>query len=100
MKLVNDGLNDILISNKTESKQIKKLKYYADSKCTHCDKCEKNCHENCDCSFSFYSGICPIFTFWTNICEKCGCQKICHKQDNYYYTYETVTITNHIDTEE
>ena len=100
MKLVNDGLNDILISNKTESKQIKKLKYYADSKCTHCDKCEKNCHENCDCSFSFYSGICPIFTFWTNICEKCGCEKIRHKQDNYYYTYETVTITKDIDTEE
>lgn len=37
MKHVNDGINDILMKKQTESKQIKKLKYYADSKCTHCD---------------------------------------------------------------
>ena len=98
MKHVNDGLNDILMSNKTESKQIKKLKYYADSKCTHCDTCEKNCHESCDCSFSFL-GRCTIFTFWSKKCEKCGCQKDCHKQDYYYYTYETVTIAKDIDIE-
>ena len=53
MRHVNDGLNNLLMNNDTESKQIKKLKYYADSKCTHCDSCEKNCHETCDCSFSF-----------------------------------------------
>ena len=96
MKHVNDGINDILMKNQTESKQIKKLKYYADSKCTHCDSCEKNCHETCDCHFAFL-GRCKIFTFWTKRCEECGCHKDSHKQDNYYYTYETVTIAKDID---
>ena len=96
MKHVNDGINDILMKNQTESKQIKKLKYYADSKCTHCDSCEKNCHEACHCHFAFL-GRCKIFTFWTKRCEECGCHKDSHKQDNYYYTYETVTIAKDID---
>lgn len=96
MKHVNDGINDILMKNQTESKQIKKLKYYADSKCTHCDSCEKNCHETCDCHFAFL-GRCKIFTFWTKRCEECRCHKDSHKQDNSYYTYETVTIAKDID---
>ena len=96
MRHVNDGLNNLLMNNDTESKQIKKLKYYADSKCTHCDSCEKNCHETCDCSFSFL-GRCTVFTFWSKKCEKCGCSKDCHKQDYYYYTYETVTIAKEKD---
>ena len=96
MRHVNDGLNNLLMDNNTESKQIKKLKYYADSKCTHCDSCEKNCHETCDCSFSFL-GRCTVFTFWSKKCEKCGCSKEYHKQDHYYYTYETVTIAKEKD---
>ena len=56
----------------------------------------KNCYETCDCHFVFL-GRCKIFTFWTKRCEECGCHKDSHKQDNYYYTYETVTIAKDID---
>lgn len=93
LRMLNDRLNSNLINlnQQTESKQIKKLKYYENSKCTHCDNCEKNCHGTCDCSFQFL-GRCKIFTFWSKKCEECGCQKASHKQDNYYYTFETVTI--------
>jgi len=26
--------------------------------------------------------------------EKCGCKNVSHKQDNYYYTFETIIIAN------
>ena len=100
MKKLNEEINNNLISlnSQTESKQIKKLKYCESSKCTHCESCEKNCHETCDCSFSFL-GRCKIFTFWEKKCEECGCNKDRHKQDYYYYSIETVTIAKKNDDE-
>ena len=93
MRRLNEELNDKInnLNNQTESKQIKKLKYSSDNKYTHCQSCEKNCHDPCDCSFKFL-GRCTIYTFWAKKCEVCGCDKEQHQQDNYYYTYETVTI--------
>lgn len=40
-----DGLNNLLMDNNTEFKQIQELKYYTDNKYTNCDTCEKKCHE-------------------------------------------------------
>ena len=93
MKELNENFDNIMsnLNNQTESKTIRKLKY-SDSTCTHCDYCEKNCHDPCDCSFTFL-GRCTIFTFWRKICKKCGCPKDRHKQDNYYYIFETITMT-------
>ena len=92
MKKLNENFDNIIynLNNQTESKTIKKLKY-CDSTCTHCDYCEKNCHDPCDCSFTFL-GRCTIFTFWGRICEKCGCTIFRHKQDKLYYTFETITM--------
>jgi len=93
MKELNENFDNMMnnLNNQTESKTIKKLKYCDSDKCTHCNSCEKNCHNPCDCSFKFL-GRCKKFTFWTKKCEECGCLKECHKQDNYYYVYETVTL--------
>ena len=93
MKELNENFDNIMsnLNNQIESKTIRKLKY-CDSTCTHCDYCEKNCHDPCDCSFTFF-GRCTIFTFWGRICKKCGCPKDSHKQDNYYYIFETITMT-------
>ena len=43
MRLINNGLNNYLIDNNTEYKQIKWSKYYADSKFTYSYTWEKNC---------------------------------------------------------
>ena len=43
MRLINNGLNNYLIDNNTEYKQIKWSKYYADSKFTYSYIWEKNC---------------------------------------------------------
>ena len=92
MKELNEELNNKIsnLNNQTESKTIKKLKY-CDSTCTHCGYCEKNCHNPCDCAFAIF-GRCTIFSFFGKECEKCGCEKKRHKQDNLYYTFETITM--------
>jgi hypothetical protein len=92
MKELNEELNNKIsnLNNQTESKTIKKLNY-CDSKCTHCDYCEKNCHYPCDCAFAFF-GRCTIFSFFGRECEMCGCEKESHKQDNLYYIFETITM--------
>ena len=87
------------LSNQTESKTIKKLKCYNHDICTHCNSCETNCHNPCDCSFKIL-GRCKIFTFFEKKCEKCGCDKDRHKQDNYYYTFETITIAKNTSEEQ
>jgi len=78
------------LDNQVEEKKVKKLTYFEDTKCTHCDICENNCHEICDCFFSFIFHRCKIFTFFGKRCEICGCQKEDHKQDHYYYKYQKV----------
>ena len=78
------------LDNQVEEKKVKKLTYFEDTKCTHCDICENNCHEICDCFFSFLFHRCKIFTFFGKRCEICGCQKEEHKQDHYYYKYQKV----------
>ena len=93
---LNNKINDL--NNQTESKKIKKLKYCSDSKCTHCDTCEKNCHDPCDCHFGFL-GRCHVFTFFSKKCDSCGCDKDSHRQDNYYYTIETVTMAKNTNEE-
>ena len=100
MKKLNENFDNIMsnLNNQTESKTIKKLKY-CDSTCTHCDYCEKNCHNPCDCSFQVF-GRCTKFTFWGKKCEECGCDKDRHKQDNYYYTFETITIAKNTSEEQ
>ena len=100
MRSLNDNLNNKMnnLSSQTESKEIKKLKYCESSKATHCDRCEANCHTTCDCAFSSL-GRCTVFTWWTQICEKCKHPKSCHKNDYYYYVTETITISKNTDKE-
>ena len=100
IRRLNEELNDKInnLNNQTESKQIKKLKYSNDEKYTHCDSCEKNCHDPCDCYFKLV-GRCTIFTFWSKKCEICGCDKEQHKQDHYYYRFETITMAKNTDEE-
>lgn len=84
---LNKQLNEL--SNQTSIKQIKILKI---SKClhTHCEICKDNCHSTCDCWFSEV-GRCYVYPVFGNMCERCGHHKLHHRQDNYYYGYESVT---------
>ena len=76
------------LSNQDKSEFIKTLKNCENCKCTHCQSCETNCHKPCDC---FFFGRCKVFTFWTNKCIECGCDKSRHTQDNYFYTFQKIT---------
>ena len=75
------------IGNKAIKKKIKQLKYDENRKCTHCDNCKSNCHDFCDCSFSFL-GRCTIFGIFTKYCKICGCSKDEHNQDYFHYILE------------
>ena len=97
MKELNDVLNDKLSSlcNENEEKFINSCEYDKDGDYhTHCDKCEKNCHNICDCNFRF-AGRCKIYTFGIigeKKCEICHCPKSCHRNDNYHWVKKRICI--------
>ena len=83
------------LNNKVELTKYKALVSYGKF-CNFCEKCERNCHEICDCKFSSL-GRCKVFTFWEQRFEECGCAKKEHKHDYYHYEYkymETKKDTN------
>lgn len=53
-----------------------------------CKICKRNCHSPCDCFLRSLSR-CYIFPFFSNNCEICGCNKMCHSRDRNYYIEES-----------
>ena len=102
LRILNEELNLKLmnLNNQTEIITRFQLKYDGENKSlyTVCHKCKKNCHIPCDC-FLQSLGRCTIYTFWKKKCEKCGCKKEDHKQDNYFFGLETITTNKNTDKE-
>lgn len=66
---------------------------------THCDSCERNCHDYCDC-FGNSFGRCKRFTwgiFDDKKCDECGCLKEKHKIDNYHWIKKSVNTKKNND---
>jgi len=59
---------------------------------THCDSCERNFHDYCDC-FGNSLGRFKRFN-WGNFedkkCDECGCLKESHKIGHYHWIKKTV----------
>ena len=97
MKELNDDLNNKLsnLCNENEEKFINSCEYDKDENYhTHCDKCERNCHNICDCNFRF-AGRCKIYTFGIigeKKCEICHCPKSCHRNDYYHWVKKRICI--------
>ena len=78
------------LNNEVELTKYKALVSYYNL-CTFCERCERNCHDICDCSFSSF-GRCKVFRFWDTKCEECGCEKKKHKQDYFHFEYKYIEI--------
>ena len=84
-------LNDL--NNETETEFVPSCEYYNDDEYfTHCDTCERNCHNFCDC-FGRSLGRCKVFTwaiFDDKVCEECKCIKDKHKIDHYHWIKKSI----------
>jgi len=60
------------------------LEYNQNYETTHCDSCQKNCHDNCDCNLMF-TIRCKVFKIFSNECENCGCLKKEYLTDYYHW---------------
>ena len=63
---------------------------------THCDSCERNCHDICNCignnldrCIRFYLGI-----YGDERCDECGCLKEKHKVDHYHWVRKSINKKN------
>lgn len=71
MKELNEELNDKLsnLCSQTEEKFINSCEFVSkDYYYTHCDRCQRNCHDLCDYNFRLL-GRCK------KKCEECHCTK-------------------------
>jgi len=89
-KELNAKLNDL--NNETETEYISSCEYDGDYYYTHCNICERNCHDYCDCVGNSL-GRCTKFTWGIigdKICEECKCSKDSHKIDKYHWIKKQV----------
>ena len=89
---LNDDLNQKLdnLNNETEIEYINSCEINEDYYYNHCNNCERNCHDYCDCIGNSL-GRCTKFSWgsWGLIgekeCEECHCSKESHKIDHYHW---------------
>ena len=98
IKELNIVLNDKLNTLNSESivEYTNLLEYNNNYIYTHCDSCERNCHDYCDC-FGNSLGSCRVFNmgiFKDKSCEECGCLKEKHKIDHYHWIKKCVEKGN------
>ena len=83
---LNSKLNDL--NCEIEQKYINSCEFGGkDNSFTHCDVCQRNCHNYCDC-FGRCLGRCKVFSwgvFGDKKCGECGCLKEKHRNDNYHW---------------
>ena len=96
-KAMND-LNDEIskriyeIGNREQKKKIKTLgEGTSGYEYNHCEECQENCHDPCDCIHLFTSR-CTIYPVFGSECEKCGHEKSRHTRDKYRYRYEYINV--------
>ena len=97
LRELNEDLNERLdnLNNETEIEYINSCEYAGDDYYyNHCNNCERNCHDYCDC-FGKSLGRCTKFSWGTygligeKNCEECHCSKDSHKIDHYRWTKKT-----------
>ena len=87
---INDKLNNL--NSETIVEYINSCEYSNYHTYTHCDSCERNCHDYCDC-WGNGLGRCKRFNlgiFEDKKCDECGCLKEKHRIDNYHWVKKTV----------
>lgn len=89
MKELNEELNQKLnnLNNETVIEYINSCEYNGDHYYTHCNTCERNCHDYCDC-FGNSLGRCTKFNWGIledKVCEECKCSKDSHQIDHYHW---------------
>lgn len=87
---INDKLNNL--NSETIVEYINSCEYSNYHTYTHCDSCERNCHDYCDC-WGNRLGRCKRFNlgiFEDKKCDECGCLKEKHRIDNYHWVKKTV----------
>ena len=97
LRELNEDLNERLdnLNNETEIEYINSCEYAGDDYYyNHCNNCERNCHDYCDC-IGKSLGRCTKFSWGTygligeKNCEECHCSKDSHKIDHYRWTKKT-----------
>ena len=87
---INDKLNNL--NSEIIVEYINSCEYSNYHTYTHCDSCERNCHDYCDC-WGNGLGRCKRFNlgiFEDKKCDECGCLKEKHRIDNYHWVKKTV----------
>lgn len=92
LRELNEELNDRLdnLNQEVEIEYINSCEYDGDYLYNHCNSCERNCHDRCDC-IGHKLGRCTKFSWgsWGLIgekeCEECHCSKDSHKIDHYHW---------------
>ena len=87
---LSDKLNNL--SNETVTEYITSCERNDNYTYTHCDTCERNCHNECDCNFQLF-GRCKVFSWGIigdKICEECRCPKDSHKNDHYHWIKKSI----------
>ena len=92
LRELNEELNDRLdnLNQEVEIEYINSCEYDGDYLYNHCNSCERNCHDHCDC-IGHKLGRCTKFSWgsWGLIgekeCEECHCSKDSHKIDHYHW---------------
>ena len=98
---LNNEINDKLsnLNNETIVEYITSREYSDDHTYTHCDSCERNCHDYCDCIGNSL-GRCKRFNwgiFEDKKCDECGCLKEKHKIDHYHWIKKSVNTKKNND---
>ena len=87
---INDKLNNL--NSEIIVEYINSCEYSNYHTYTHCDSCERNCHDYCDC-WGNGLGRCKRFNlgiFEDKKCDECGCLKEKHRIDNYHWVKKSV----------
>ena len=83
------------LDNEYVEKTVRRLKYVGGNH-TICKKCERNCHENCDC-FGAFVNRCTVFSMFGG-CESCGHEKdnhVLHSSSKYVDETERNKVNNY-----
>ena len=79
------------LNNETEEILVSTLKKDESHKYTHCDKCQRNCHDPCDC-YKIYNlklvNWCKVFPWGImcdKVCKECNCPQSEHSVDKYHW---------------
>ena len=84
------------LEHQYRQEKVRQTEYYGGNN-TYCTYCKNNCHNPCDCIGGLFNR-CEIFSFFDQMCDRCGHHKDSHcVRSSYKYvdSYESVQIDNY-----